>query len=94
MRSTTGKIDFDVSEMGKNDSLPFDPIVRLCFKSYGDTTADGSPLLSPKLLSDQEIDEYVQLLKADLDNVASKAKHALASAKRRTLNLVNNRESL
>jgi hypothetical protein len=91
MANTIGKFDYDITKMGKNDPVPFDPFIHLCLKSSGGTTPDGAPTLSPNLMTDREIDEYIQDLKRDLDAVGSKAKRALAAAKQRTRELVEQR---
>jgi hypothetical protein len=88
MTNTIGKFDYEVIKMGKSDELPFDPIIHLCLRSYGSTTKDGAPTLSPNLMTDREIDEYIQALKNDLDAVGKKAKRALESAKQRTRELL------
>ena len=88
MSKTIGKFDFEVTKMGKDDPLPFDPIVKICLKSYGATTRDGSPTLSANLMSATEIDEHIRYLKDDLDALSTKAKRALEVAKKQTLILV------
>ena len=91
MSKTIGKFDFEITKMSKDDSIPFDPILKICLKNYGGTTRDGSPTLSANLMTEREIDEHIQYLKADLDALSGKAKRALANAKEQTLNLVTSR---
>lgn len=61
------------------DPLPFPPQVHVALKSW--VTVDGFTCVSSSLLSEVEIDSYVEALKADLDAVARRAKVALRRAK-------------
>lgn len=74
MAHTLGKFDFRVFG-GKKDALA--PCVVLILQRYDDL--QGSPAISPHLAAG-EIDIYIAQLKADLDEVARKAKTALAGA--------------
>ena len=58
-------------------------VVHIVPKSYSDDK-DGWPLLSPSLISEQEIDWYVQAYKEDLTHVGRLAKRALQRANTRT----------
>ena len=46
---------------------------------------DGWPILSPSLISENEIDSYIQLCKEDLDRVGKEAKRALRDTNSRTI---------
>ena len=91
MSKTIGRFDHEVTKMGKGDSLPFDPFVLLCLSTHGRTTRDGAPSVSSNLMTEQEIDDYVALLKVDLDAVGVVAKRALKSARSQTMLLVSKR---
>ena len=93
MPKTIGKFDYEITKMDKDADLPFDPYLRLCLKTYGNTSRDGSPLISANLMTDHEIMEYIAQLKDDLDAVAKSAKAALARAKAQTLQQVSGRLS-
>lgn len=93
MANTIGRFDFEATEMEKEGSLPFDPIIRLCLKVSHGNTRDGFPLISPDLMSEAEIDEYILQLKADLESVGRSAKIKLKKSKEKTLNLVNQRST-
>lgn len=92
MANTIGKFDYEITKMGENDQLPFDPIVILYLKSYGVKSPGGVPTLSPTLMTDSEIDMYIQELKRDLDVVGRNAKKALATAKKQTVLLLKMRQ--
>ena len=49
------------------------------------TLEGGARVISPDLMSESEIDEYIAMLKADLDAVAEKAKAAINRAIKRSL---------
>lgn len=91
MSNTIGRLDFEITSMDKGNSVPFDPYVRLCLKQYGATTRDGAPTISANLMTVQEIDEHVAMLKADLDAVARKAKSGLSKAQEKTQMFVSQR---
>ena len=84
MAKTIGRVDFELTEMPKvraPGQLPFKPFVNFCAAHSGGVTHDGQlPLLSPQLMTAQEIDEFVSALKADLDAAARRAKRALAAS--------------
>lgn len=82
MTNTIGRLDFELTAMPrvrKSDELPFSPFVNLCLATRCGDTRHGFPLISPRLMTHQEVDEYVCALKADLDAVALRAKRALSS---------------
>lgn len=93
MGSTIGRFDFTVTKMESDEQVVFAPFLVFDMKHWGDTTRGGSPAVSPHLMSDVEIDEYVLSLKADLDAVALRAKRALAKARDQTMNRVSDRAS-
>jgi hypothetical protein len=89
-KGTIGQFDFAVTSFDGKTSLPFDPWVEIALKRWG-RKVDGAPSLSPRLMTEAEIDEHVAALKADLDAVGSRAKRALHLAQDRTLKLVRQR---
>jgi hypothetical protein len=56
------------------------PVIHISLAKMGRETRDGFPCLMMSLANDDEIDTDIRLLKADLDAVGTKAKHALAKA--------------
>ncbi len=94
MPNTIGKFDYEVTRMNKDDRSPFSPVLKLCLKEYGATTRDGAPTVSADLMTEQEIADYVQSLKDDLDAVAAKAKRALKQAVNDTHKIVSTRQSV
>lgn len=81
MRKTLGTFGYTVNQMRKADADAVNPIVHLCLKHWLDETVSHAPQVTPELMSATEIDEYVKLLKDDLDNVAREAKAALVKAR-------------
>ena len=79
MAKTIGHFDYecfggpDDEEIG----LPTSPVVRLHLKDWSQWEKDGPPGISPNLMTEQEIDTHIVLLKADLDAVGAAAKRAL-----------------
>ena len=84
MANTIGRVDFELTAMPKvlpPGQEPFQPFINFCAAHSGGVTHDGQlPLLSPRLMSAEEIDEFVSALKKDLDAVARRAKRALAAS--------------
>ena len=91
MSKTIKLFGHEVTKLSKDDTLPFNPYVVLCLESYGGATRDGAPTISAHLMSEEEIAEYINLLKADLDAAGKSAKRALKSAKEQTLQIVSER---
>jgi hypothetical protein len=91
-KSTIGQFDFAVTSFDGKSKIPFDPWVVIELKRWG-KTGDGAPVVSPHLMSEAEIDEHVDALKADLDAVSTRAKHALHAARDKTRKLVQQRTS-
>lgn len=89
-KSTIGQFDFAVTSFDGKSDIPFDPWVAIELTRWG-KTADGTPVITPHLVTDAEIDEHVAALKADLDAVSSRAKRALRAARDETLKLVQQR---
>jgi len=67
--------DFRLSAPKERD-YPFAPFIHIILKSHS-TDGDGKSRLSAQLMTDQEIDYRIQLLKDDLDRVGRAAKRAL-----------------
>lgn len=83
MSKTIKKFDFSIIKMAKDDSIPLNPHVEIVLNNWV-KNGDGPPIISHHLMSDREIDEFVQQLKHDLDSVAKRAKTALTRAKDET----------
>ena len=82
MSKTVGIFGYTVNEMRKADADAVNPIVHLCLKHWLDEVVSHAPQVTPELMSASEIDEYVKLLKDDLDSVCHEAKIALVNAKK------------
>ena len=82
MAKTVGRFDYRILAPKKGDR-PFNAIVHIVPKTYS-SNEDGWPLLSPQLMTEQEIDWHVQAYKEDLDRVGRLAKRALQRANKRT----------
>lgn len=92
MSKTIKQFDYQTIKMVKGDKLPFNPHVVIVLDHWT-SNGDGPPIISPQLMSEREIDEYVQQLKVDLDAVAKTAKAALSRAKDEAKTIVSNRTS-
>ena len=90
MSKTIGRFGYTIAKMKKSDRLPFNPVVHICLEHWRE---NGAPIVTPQLMSEREIDEYVKYLKDDLDSVGRKAKAALVRAKASTLKIVSDRNS-
>ena len=82
MAKTVGRLGYRIRAPKKGD-LPMNAVVHIVPKFYS-ADKDGWPLLSPELMSEQEIDWYVQAYKEDLTHVGRLAKRALQRANTRT----------
>ena len=78
--------------MKKSDKLPFNPVVHICLQKWS-TQSDGTPIFTPQLMTEGEIDWYVKELKDDLDSVGRKAKAALVKANTSIQRIVSDRIS-
>ena len=81
MGKTIGRFGYRICAPKKGD-IPFNPIIHIVPKYYS-THKDGWPLLTPQLMTEEEIDWHVQAYKEDLDRVGRLAKRALQRANRR-----------
>lgn len=79
MGKTIGQFTFHIVKMGKNERLPFNPIVTIGLDHYS-SNKDEMPSVSANLMTEDEIDYHIQALKDDLDAVGKKAKVALRKA--------------
>ena len=70
---------------------PFNVIVEVTLRDYSTHSNDDWPILSPHLMSEGEIDGYIDAMKKDLDHVGKLAKRALARANSRTRTVVQER---
>ncbi len=92
MSKTIGTFGYIIAKMKKSDRLPFNPVVHICLEHWP-VPKDGAPIVTPQLMSEREIDEYVKYLKDDLDSVGRNAKAALVRAKASTLKIVSDKNS-
>ena len=78
MARTIGRFDFiHIPSEGKHS-----PIIKISLRKWSEPEAEplkGKIIISPDLMTEYEIDEYVDLLKKDLDAVRAKAKKKLAA---------------
>ena len=92
MSKTIKQFDYRTIKMKKGDRLPFNPHVEIVLDHWVEQNND-TPIISPALMSEAEIDGHIQLLKIDLDAVGKRAKAALLRAKAETTTIVSNRNS-
>ena len=92
MSKTIKQFGYQIIKMARGDNLPFDPHVKIVLDHWT-SNGNGLPIISADLMSDGEIDEYVEQLKADIDAVGKRAKNALSRAKDETKVMVSNRNS-
>ena len=81
MHKTIGTFGYTVNKIRNMERDTLNPIVHLCLEHWLDEKISHAPQVTPELMSATEIDEYVKLLKDDLDSVARDAKKALVKAK-------------
>lgn len=93
MSKTIRQFDYRVYKMKKTDTLPNDPIVQIILEHWMRDSGGDAPIISPHLMTEGEIDEHIQALKADLDAVGKRAKAALAQAKTETRAIVSARNT-
>ena len=77
MVKPVGQFDFDLLGMdGPAEGEPDlrTPIVHICLKHWGDKVRSGSPRVSIDLTGEDEIDAWIDFLKADLEVIRAKAK--------------------
>ena len=73
---------FDYEVVASSDTpIPFPPIVYIVPKHYSPDET-GWPRLSPQLMSEGEIDEFIKSCKQDLDRAGRLANAALKRARR------------
>jgi hypothetical protein len=83
MAKTIGQFDFDLmgmEEPGQGEPAFRAPIVHICLKHWGDKARNGSPRVSIDLMGEDEVDAWIDYLKADLEVVRGKAKQAIKDA--------------
>lgn len=85
MTSTIGRFTFHCLSPKKTDEplRPFNAIVHIVPKTLS-RDADGRLLLSPDLMTEEEIEGYIDEMKKDLDRVGKLAKEALSCANAKT----------
>ena len=89
MRTTIAKFGHNIVLVKRGEELIRPPHVVIELREWARQSAAGAPVVSPDLNSKAEIDTFVAAMKAELDDVASKAKRALATAQKRTVTLVH-----
>jgi hypothetical protein len=83
MGSTIGRFTYELTgvdsaaEPGQPD-IPM-PMIQICLKRWT-AGEDGTPFVTPILMTEGEIDANVAMLKADLEAVGQEAKVALRNA--------------
>ena len=82
MAKTIGRFWYTILAPKKDADIPFNPIVHIVPKHHT-RTEDGRVLLSPNLMTEEEIDYHIQAYKEDLDHVGRLAKRALRRAIKR-----------
>lgn len=92
MSKTIEQFNYRVIKMAKGDNLPFDPYVEIVL-DHCSRNDDDTPIISPKLMTEEEIDWHIQQLKVDLDAIGKRAKAALLKAKAETKSIVQSRNS-
>lgn len=93
MSKTIKQFDYQVIKMKKEDTLPFDPHIEIVLDHWVSQKNNSTPIISPHLMSETEIDGHIQQLKIDLDAVGKRAKAALLRAKEETMTIVSSRNS-
>ena len=68
----------------EESDLPFPAILYIGLESWSENKGDGTPLLTPQLINEKEIDWWVDALKKELDHVGRLAKEALKRANEKT----------
>ena len=85
MANTVGRFDYNLIS---DDKIVMKPLVTVCLKTWS-TTDGGSPTVTPQM-TELEIDTNIELLKADLDTVAKRAKAAIKRANEKQLGRLAN----
>lgn len=93
MSNTIKQFDYLIVKMKNGDKLPIDPHVEIVLDHWMKQNNDDTPIISPHLMSESEIDSHIQQLKINLDAVGKRAKAALLRAKAETKIIVSNRNS-
>ena len=78
--NTIKQFDYHIPK-AKSGALPFPAFIRIILRRWL-RLDDGTPVISPELMSDGEIDQYIQDCKDDLDRVGRLAKQALQKAQK------------
>ena len=87
MSNTIKKFDHRVIKMKQGDNVPSNPYVEILLDHWM-KNVDDTPIISSHLMTEAEIDLYIQQLKADLDAVGKRAKSALLRAQDETKAIV------
>jgi hypothetical protein len=80
MKKPIGTFDFNLDSIGPYE--PGSPVVTIALQTWSKDNS-GRPLISPHLMTESEIDFYVEALRADLAAVALQAKAGLRSKRKR-----------
>ncbi len=65
---------------GKDKHYPTSPVVNICLKGWMSNEEKGDkgpPIISPDLMTEDEIDLHVKKLKSELETIRIEAKEAL-----------------
>src|SRR5688572_15396151 len=87
MSKTIKRFEYRIHKMREPDLVPNSPIVEIILVRWT-TYEDNTPIISPHLMTEGEIDEHIGALKAELDSVGRRAKAALQQAKQATMKMV------
>jgi hypothetical protein len=93
MSKTIGQFAYSLRQMRPSDRLTFKPIVTIDLDHYSRGVNSPMPSVTPHLLSEGEVDAWIQALKEDLDAVGRRAKAALRRANEATDKIVSGRIS-
>jgi hypothetical protein len=89
MACTIGQYGFSLTKMDRTDKCQFDPYLVIELKYWVGGTSPSAAAVSPKIETEEDIDEHVRHLKEDLDAMAGQAKRVLGKARSETRLLVS-----
>jgi hypothetical protein len=61
----------------KYNEMPMNPIINICVSNWTISDRSDAPIVTPDLMTDREMDEYIRYLQDDLAAVGLAAKAAL-----------------
>lgn len=80
MKKTIGIFGYTILKRTRSNQRPFNPIVHIAVERWSQPK-DGGIVLSAQLMTEGEIDHFIQAAKKDLASVGAKARAALKKAK-------------